>query len=133
MSAICPGAAALAALHALPKLFGRTERNCISSRSLSRRFSKSFYQYTTLEIRRSILLFPCKSENKSQIYNLIFLKGPESMRIISYLGTFNGLMASLRNTQGNDNAPPPSPAPMALPGPLPPSIVFPLKLARGAV
>ena len=55
------------------------------------------------------------------------------MRIIGYLSVFNGLIASLRNTQVNDNARAPGAAPMALPGPLPPSIVFPAKLARGAV
>ena len=92
-----------------------------------------FFQYTTLERRRSILLFPRKSENKSQIYNLIFFKDPKSMRIIGYLSVFNGLIASLRNTQVNDNARAPGAAPMALPGPLPPSIVFPAKLVRRAV
>ena len=55
------------------------------------------------------------------------------MEIICYLSVFNNLIANLRNTRGNDNAPPPDAAPMALPGPLPPSIVFPMKLARGAV
>ena len=55
------------------------------------------------------------------------------MKSIGYLGVFNGLITNLRNTQGNDNAPPPGSPPMALPGPLPPSIVFPMKLACEAV
>ena len=49
------------------------------------------------------------------------------MEIIYYASIFNGLIASQRNLHDNDNAPPASGTPAALPGPLPASIVFPVK------
>ena len=55
------------------------------------------------------------------------------MEITYCPSVFNGLIARLRRPHDNDNAPPPGAPPMALPGPLPPSIVFPMKLSRGAV
>jgi hypothetical protein len=55
------------------------------------------------------------------------------MEIIYYPSVFNVVTARLRSPHDNDNAPPAGGTPVALPGPLPPSIVFPMKLANGAI
>lgn len=55
------------------------------------------------------------------------------MEIIYYLSIFNELIDRLRSPHDNDNAPPAGGTPVALPDPLPPSIVFPMKLAHGAI
>jgi hypothetical protein len=57
------------------------------------------------------------------------------MEIIGYVSRFNGLQTwrPVRCTHDNDNAPRPGATPVALPGPLPASIVFPMKLVRRAV
>jgi hypothetical protein len=57
------------------------------------------------------------------------------MEIIYTLSPFNSLQTwrCARIMHDNDDTPPDGATPIALPGPLPASVVFPMKLARGAV
>ena len=69
------------------------------------------------------------------MHNDNLMKVGFSMESIYNLSAFKDLQASrpVRNAHENDNVPPGGATPVALPGPLPPSIVFPMKLAHGGV
>jgi len=57
------------------------------------------------------------------------------MEFIGNISSFKSLPTRrpVRNTHDNDNALPPGATPMALPGPLPESIVFPKRVVRGSI
>jgi hypothetical protein len=65
----------------------------------------------------------------------IFTESTKSMEIFKCYCSSNSLqtLSAVQEKYDNDNAPPRGGTPISLPGPLPASIVFPMKLARGGI